>query len=270
MAERSETSPVAVEAIITKADLIEQFRNLGLTRGTIVYVQSTLDQCKGIIGGNRTIIEALQDVVTFEGGIVTSSFTPELIDPLCTRHYYPIYALDMLRESMPPFNKKKSLSNNPLANVLMTYEGVYRSYHPLHSFTAWGKYAKLICDQHPLHFSLGKDSPLGKVCELNGFVLLLGTRYDQADIFKVARVNDQDTPIKVYNSPIEKRGRLSFISMLDYDYRYKDLGPIINSMEERQVVNYTVVANKMCRLFSAKEAYNLANAYFLTHKEGLL
>ena len=47
-------------------------------------------------------------------------------------------------------------------------EGVVRSYHPLYSFAAWGKYAKILCDKHPLHFGLNQDSPLGKVSEFNG------------------------------------------------------------------------------------------------------
>lgn len=42
------------------------------------------------------------------------------------------------------------------------------------SFAAWGKHAKLITDEHSLSFPLGDNSPLARVYELDGQVLLLG------------------------------------------------------------------------------------------------
>ena len=64
-----------------------------------------------------------------------------------------------------------------------------RSNHPAYSFLAWGKYAKLIVEKHPLHFGLSKDSPLSKIVDLNGFVLLAGMNYDKCEMFDLAPVS---------------------------------------------------------------------------------
>lgn len=253
--------------LITKDDLVEHFKSLGIQRGMLLYVQSSLAYFSTICGGNRTLIEALQEVVTYEGGIVSSAFTKTNIDPLNrdSREFKP-YQIEVIREAMPPFNKKLNACKNELANQMMRHEGMFRSNHPTHSFVAWGKYAKLICDKQPLHFPLSQDSPLGKVCELNGYVLLLGVKYDAADIFTMARINDRKTPIRIVSAPIERRGRKSFISMLDYVYQKSDTTEIQTMLEERQVVKETYIGRARCRLFSAKEAATLASAYFYTHQ----
>jgi len=260
------TSRLIQGDLITKADLIEHLKEIGIRKGMVVYVQSSLEYFSYICGGNRVLIEALQEVITYEGCIVTSSFSKRNKDPLNRDiHKFQPYQIEVVRDAMPPFSKKLTPSNNKFANQMMHHDGVYRSNHPTHSFLAWGKYAKLICDKQPLHFSLSKDSPLGKLCELNGYILLLGIKYEGADIFKVSRINDSDTPIRIVSSPIERRGKKSFISMLEYEYKEKNLHEIRQMLEERQIVKETFIGNARCRLFSAKEAWTLSNGYFQTH-----
>ena len=260
------TSKLIQDNLITKEDLIEHLKGIGIQKGMVVYVQSSLEYFSYICGGNRTLIEALQEVVGYDGCIVTSAFSRKNIDPLNRDvDKFKPYQIEVVRDAMPPFSKKLTPSNNKLANQMMRHDGVYRSNHPTHSFIAWGKYAKLICDKQPLHFSLSKDSPLGKLCELNGFVLLLGIKYEGADIFKVGRVNDSDTPIRIVSSPIERRGKKSFISMLEYDCGNKDISGIQQMLEERQIVKETFIGRARCRLFNAKEALTLSSGYFHTH-----
>lgn len=254
--------------LITKDDLIEHFKNLGLQKGMLVYVQSALDYFTYVCGGNRTIIEALQEVVGYDGGIVVSAYTKDNIDPLNrdAKQFKP-YQIEVIRDAMPSFHKKLTIPKNTLARQMMLHDGTYRSNHPTHSFVAWGKYAKLICDKHPLHFPLSNDSPLMKVCELNGYVLLLGIKYEAVDVFTLARGNDASTPIRIVSAPIERKGKKSFINMLDYVYEKRDIAEIQAMLEERQIVRETYIGSARCRLFHAKEALTLATAYFHTHQE---
>ena len=260
------TTKLIQDNLITKEDLIEHLKSIGIQKGMVLYVQSSLEYFSYICGGNRTLVEALQEVVGYDGCIVTNAFSYKNTDPLDRDiDRFKPYQIEIVRDAMPSFSKKLTPSNNKLANQMMRHEGVYRSNHPIHSFIAWGKYAKLICDKQPLHFSLSKDSPLGKLCELNGFVLLLGIKYEGADIFKVGRVNDRDTPIRIVSSPIERRGKKSFINMLEYDYNYKNTMEIQQMLKERQIVKETFIGRARCRLFNAKEALTLSSGYFHTH-----
>ncbi|NBK97001.1 MAG: AAC(3) family N-acetyltransferase [Erysipelotrichia bacterium] len=256
-------SLICINDIITKQDIVAFLKSLGIGRGMILYVQSNLHQFAFINGHYQTLIEAIQEVITYEGTLVVPSFSEGLLDPACHLQY--CFARDVyeeMRESTQAFHKKRTPADNELANQLMRNDAVYRSNHPLHSCVAWGKYAKLMCDKHPLHFSLGKDSFLDKVCEMNGYVLLLGVPYQDCDIFKYAATLVGKAPVKIISSPIDKKGIVEYVDMLDITYSNKGITHIKKMMEERSVVKDNFIGNAHCRFFKAKEATNLALAYY--------
>lgn len=262
MVEKNQSNKKINRGIITKDELKRIFESLGICRGMVVYVEADLTGINNIIGKERLIIEVLQEIVTYDGCIVCSGKTLDNVDPTCMDIEIDPYKIEHVRESLPAFNKRQSIPENAFARQLLTCDGVHRSNHPTNSFIAWGKYAKLICDKHPLHFALSKDSPLGKVIDLKGYVLMLNTKYEDLDIFKLSRVNDNDTPIKVVNAPIEKKGQKTFISMLDYEYNSKDVLGIKKLLEERHLVREVMIGEAKCRLFNAKEAMTLASAHY--------
>lgn len=253
--------------LVTKSDLIEYFKRLGIQKDMIVYIQTKLHLSAYISGGNRSVFEALQEVVSYDGTIITSAFTLDNVDPL-SRDYeeFQPYLCDVVRDAMPYFHKKLSLSDSDFANQMMLHDGVYRSYHPTRSFIAWGKYAKVFCEKQPLHFPLMKDSPLDLLAELNGYVVLLGYPYGEADIFKLSQTNDMKTPIRIVSSPIEKKGYKSFLPFLDYVYHESSMEEIKTMMQERKIMRETMINNSHCYFFSAKEAKVLASAYFSVYK----
>lgn len=255
---------ILIQDVITKNDLVSMFKRMGIYKGMILYVQSDLEKCAYVNGGPQIIIDALIECVGYEGTIVTPSFTLSSVDPACDRTYlFERDVFEEIRESKPAFHKKRTPSEcGEFSRQLMCNEGVYRSNHPTHSILAWGKYAKLICDRHPLHFSLGKDSPLEKVVEMNGYVLLLGSTFQECDILSYASVVSGKNQIHIVSAPIEKKGEREFISMLEMDYNLKNVHMIYDMMMERDVVKNDYLANAQCMFFNAKEVSTLAQGFF--------
>jgi aminoglycoside N3'-acetyltransferase len=69
-----------------------------------------------------------------------------------------------------------------IAELFRTLPESIRSNHPQVSFSASGKYANVIIDNHQLTPQFGMNTPLGKLYELNAKVLLLGVNYVLGEI----------------------------------------------------------------------------------------
>ena len=53
---------------------------------------------------------------------------------------------------------------------------------------AWGRYAKYLTENHDLSNIFGDGSPIGKLYELDGYVLLIGVGYDKNTSLHLADV----------------------------------------------------------------------------------
>lgn len=62
---------------------------------------------------------------------------------------------------------------------LRTWPGARRSDHPARSFAAVGKHAEYLTGNHDLSHIFGQNSPLDKLYELDGYVLLIGVGHDK-------------------------------------------------------------------------------------------
>src|SRR2546427_7000583 len=65
------------------------------------------------------------------------------------------------------------------AELFWRQPGVLRSTHPGGSFAAQGPLAERICQPQPLSPPHGVDSPVGRVHDLDGQVLLLGVTHSE-------------------------------------------------------------------------------------------
>lgn len=163
----------------TRDSLAAEFRALGLTAGQTVLVHSSLRRIGGwIIGGAQTVIEALLEVLEAEGTLMMPTHTTNNTEP---SHWQnppvPEAWWQFVRDNTPAFDPviTETRMMGVLAEQFRHYPGVIRSNHPVGSFAASGKHAAYLTADHDYRRDIfGDDSPIGKLYELDGYVMLLG------------------------------------------------------------------------------------------------
>ena len=82
----------------------------------------------------------------------------------------------IIREHWPAWDRALSQTREmgAIAETFRQQSGVFRSGHPASSFAARGPNAQRLTRQHDLAGNMGDTSPLGRLNELDGHVLLLG------------------------------------------------------------------------------------------------
>jgi aminoglycoside 3-N-acetyltransferase len=247
----------------TRESLAADLRRAGISPGICVLVHSSLSSLGWVNGGAVTVVQALMDAVTLDGTLVMPAHSGEYSDPskwgnppVPERWWEPI------RETMPAFDPRYTPTRGmgAIAEAFRSFPGVCRSSHPAVSFTAWGKQAAFITENHTLDYCMGENSPLARLYDLDGWILLLGVGYDHCSSMHLAEYRvSQPTPT-VEGAPIFENGQRVWKTYadiaLDSD-RFPSIGadfewehPVVvfgdvgsaqaRLMRQRTIVDYTV------------------------------
>lgn len=177
--------------IVLKEDIIKSLNEIGVSKGQCVMVHTSLSSLGFVCGGAQTVIEALIDVIGETGTIIMPTQSWKNLDPSCGVHWQePEEWWQIIRDNWPAYNKDITPTNTmgAVAEMFRKWKSALRSDHPARSVAAWGKYADYITQNHSLTDVFGETSPIGKLYELNGYVLLLGVGYDKNTSLHLADV----------------------------------------------------------------------------------
>jgi aminoglycoside 3-N-acetyltransferase len=155
-----------VSAIISVDQLTQQLDELGVAPGGVLLVHCAFSHVKPIENGPEGLIAALQRAIGPGGTLVMPSMTDDDDQPFDPRTT-PCRHLGVV------------------ANTFWQLPEVLRSDSP-HAFAAHGPQAAQITAPHPLEVPHGLDSPVGRVYQLDGQVLLLGVGHDDNTIIHLA------------------------------------------------------------------------------------
>ncbi|WP_310550975.1 aminoglycoside N(3)-acetyltransferase [Paenibacillus glufosinatiresistens] len=170
------------QPILTLPDLIREFRACGLAEGQTVIAHASLSRLGFVVGGAETLIRALLTVLGPEGTLMIPSQTWKNLDPDTGVHGdLPAAWRPIIREHWPAYDPAltPAIGMGQAAEMLRTWPGAARSDHPARSFAAVGPKARHLTGGHDLRNIFGSGSPLDKLYQLGGHVLLIGVGHDK-------------------------------------------------------------------------------------------
>ncbi|GAB4276887.1 MAG: AAC(3) family N-acetyltransferase [Candidatus Promineifilaceae bacterium] len=254
----------SVEWPNTRKSIAEDLRRLGLQPGMTVLVHSSLSKIGYVVAGAVSVIYALQDVLTPEGTLVMPAHTGDYSDPAEWQNP-PVPAVwhEHIRQNMPLFDPARTPTRNmgAIPELFRTWPDVVRSSHPSVSFAAWGHYACQITGNHALEFGLGEGSPLARIYELDGYVLLLGVGYNRNTSMHLGEVRAGVRRQVLCGAPMLVNGRSRWTTYREIDYDDEPFPQIGTEMEVAGLVTRGYVGKAECRLFSQRTAVDFTEAW---------
>jgi len=186
----------------TITSLKRDFEALGVNPGAIIIVHSSLSKIGWTVGGPVSVIRALMQTITPEGTLIMPTFSSGNSEPSKWKNPpVPESWWDTIRKEMPAFESKITPTRGmgTIVETFRTWPNVLRSNHPMSSFAAWGKNAKIITENHELTRDLGEGSPISRLYELDAQILLIGVSHENNSSIHLAEYRS-DFPGKRYNN----------------------------------------------------------------------
>ena len=201
-------------AAVSRSQLERNLAHLGIRTPDTVMVHASLRAIGPIEGRAEALVEAILGALQPDGTLM--AYVDYERVPEC-----PYF--DPARSPAP-----KEYGVFP--EVVRSWPGAVRSNNPGASVCAIGRRAEFLCSGHPLDFGYGEGSPLAKLVESDGKILLLGSHFDHVTSLHYAE-HIADLPGKrIIHRPekILKDGTIVDLVIEEFDTSK----PVISSMPD--------------------------------------
>lgn len=222
----------------TRTGLREDLRRLGLEEGDLVMVHAGLRSLGPVLGGVNTVVQALQDAVGSRGTLMAYLDWELGVEP-------EDFEDARLRDEIPTFDKRTARATRDhgiLAETLRTWPGAVRSDHPDAGMVAIGARAEWLCADHSFHYGYGPGSPLARLVEAGGKVLMLGAPLETLTILHHAE-HLADLPGKRvirYQRPLLVGGERRWVDFEEFDTRE----PVTDALRASSVDPFTRIGEQ--------------------------
>jgi aminoglycoside 3-N-acetyltransferase len=221
--------------------VIAQLRSLGVEPGGVLVVHTAFSQLAPLEGGPLGLISALRSALGSAGTLVMPS---------------------MSDDDDRPFDPGTTpcLGMGVVADTFWRIPGVLRSDSP-HAFAAIGPKAADITAAHPPDVPHGLNSPIGRVYELDGQVLLLGVGHDANTTVHLA-----ENLAKVrYGQPKHlmtmRAGQLTRLEYLEIDHCCENFRLLDQWLDDMGAQRHGIVAQGQARLARSRTIVQTARTH---------
>ena len=218
---------------ISVETLTQQLLELGVKRGVVLLVHTSFSKVKPVEGGSSGLISALRAALGSEGTLVMPSMS-----------YDDDHPYDKTTSPCPEMGI--------VADTFWRLSGVQRSDNN-HAFSAIGPLAGQITAPHPIDHPHGLDSPVGRVYQLDGQILLLGVEHDSNTTIHLAESLAGVRYRRAKYITILKDGIASRFDFQEIDHCCQNFVLADGWLDERRLQNYGTVGHAKTRLIRSRD-----------------
>jgi len=256
---------------VTKGDIVSVLHSVGLEKGHIVMVHTSLSQIGYVCGGAQTVIEALLETVGEEGTVMMPTQSWKNLDPEDGVHWDTEEEYwQIIRDNWPAYDKRITPTNTmgAVSEMFRSWPGTIRSDHPARSVAAWGKHAEYLVSDHDLSNIFGDGSPIGKLYELNGDVLLIGVGHDKNTSLHLADVRAvyPGKHICTEHSAVTENGKRVWKAYETLYVDGEDFLQIGAAFEQACTVRQRMLGNAEIRLMKQRELVDFATDWIQNNR----
>lgn len=249
--------------VLTKEDLINGFKDCGVSEGQNIFVHTSLSSLGFVVGGAETVIRSLLEIVGQEGTLMMPSQTWKNLDPSKGVHWEePEEWYDIIRENWPAYDKNvtPSIGMGKVAELFAKWPNVKRSDHPARSVAAVGKYAEYLVQDHDISNIFGENSPVDKLYKLDGYILLIGVGYDKNTSFHLAetRADFKSKNFTNESSAVMINGKREWVTYYTQDVDDCDFIQMGEEYDREKNIKICKIGNADIRLINQKDLVDWA------------
>lgn len=163
---------------LSRTDLVADLSEIGVRADDIVMVHAAMSTVGALINGPDTLIEALQQAVGPKGTLMAYTDWDSRYEALLDDTGRVPGAWRDRIAGFDPLRSRAVRDHGVFPEFLRTSPGALRSANPGASMTAIGARAEWLVADHPLDYGYGPATPLAKLVEGGGKVLMVGAPRD--------------------------------------------------------------------------------------------
>jgi aminoglycoside 3-N-acetyltransferase len=250
----------------TVQSLAAALGDCGLAAGQTVLVHLAMSKLGWVVGGAEGVIRALLAVLGPTGTVMMPTHTGNNTDPVEWQHPpVPKSWWQLIRDHTPAYQPAITPTRQmgAVPELFRTWPGTLRSDHPVTSFAALGPNAAYLINDHALTDDLGERSPLGRLYDLDGYVLLLGvTHWNNTSLHLAeARADYPGKSMLDTGTAMLVNGTRTWVPYQTLDTYGEDFGALGQAFDETQQVPVKHIAQAEVRFLKQRPLVDFAVAW---------
>jgi aminoglycoside 3-N-acetyltransferase len=227
---------------VSRAELVDQLRGLGVERGGILLVHTSFRAVRPVEGGPAGLIEALRTALGPDGTLVMPSWPGEDDKPF------------------DPATSPASPDLGVVADTFWRMPGVQRANQFFACAAAGPAAERILADPLPIPPHT-PESPVGRVHELNGQVLLLGVNHDADTTIHVAELLAGVPYRALHHLTVVESGRPVRIAYGENDHCCMRFQLADGWLRERRLQREGVVGHAHARLMRSRDIVSVVREH---------